>query len=151
MTIPDPATGAAGPWRKTVVEVPGVPDSRGYGFVQCVRAGPLAFVTGQLGVDENYVVVSHEFAPQARRAFDNLARCLDAAGSRLSDILSMTVFITDMRDREAFLAIRKEKLGADLPTSLLAAVLPLGRVGCLIEMQAIALATREPRKRVREQ
>jgi 2-iminobutanoate/2-iminopropanoate deaminase len=139
-TRTNPAGDAHHKWRKSIVRVPGVPDSSAYGFTQCVQAGPLVFVTGQIGIDEEYRLVSNEFGPQARRAFDNLRRCLEAAGSGLGQILSMTVLITDMRHREEFLAIRKEILGAELATSLLAAVLPFGRQGCLIEIQATALA-----------
>lgn len=84
--------------------------------------------------------MSNEFGPQARRAFENLRRCLEAAGSSLGEILAMTVLITDMRHREELLGIRKELLSTELCTSLLAAVLPFGREGCLIEIQATALS-----------
>ncbi len=126
-------------WKKTTVDVPGLGDSRGHSYAQCVTAGNLVFVAGQTGVDANYNVVSSEFGPQARQALDNARLALEAAGSSLANIVSMTVFLTDMRYGHEFLEIRKEVLGDNLSASALIGVSQLAFPSLLVEIQATGI------------
>ncbi|PYR93635.1 MAG: hypothetical protein DMG19_01355 [Acidobacteria bacterium] len=56
-----------------------------------------------------------------------------------NDIVTMTVFITDVRLGPEFLRIRKEILGRDFPASALIGVSRLMPVDGLLEIQAIAV------------
>jgi enamine deaminase RidA (YjgF/YER057c/UK114 family) len=70
-------------------------------FCMAVRAGARVFLRGQTGVDLNEVFHGRgDAVAQARQAMDNVAILLAEAGARLSDVVKVTVFVTD----RAFLA-----------------------------------------------
>jgi enamine deaminase RidA (YjgF/YER057c/UK114 family) len=127
---------------KINVDVPGLGDARQFAYLQCVTAGDFAFVAGQTGVDENYDIVSPDFGPQARQAIHNVRLALEAAGTSLANIVTMTVHLRDIRDAHEFLDICHELMGEDLaPAAVLGGaefVLP----GLLIEVQATAAIDR---------
>jgi enamine deaminase RidA (YjgF/YER057c/UK114 family) len=123
---------------RSIVPVPGLGDSRGFGYEQCARLGNLVFVAGQTGVDENYAVVSPDIGPQSRQAFENVRRALVAAGSRLENLVTMTVFLTNIeRDFHDFVQVRKELLGDALCPSAVIGVSQLALPTLLVEIQAI--------------
>lgn len=126
-------------WEKKHVEVPGLGDSSVYAYAQCITAGNLVFLAGQTGVDEDYKVVSSSFGPQARQALENVRIALEAAGASQSNLVSMTVFLTDMRYGHEFLELRKEVLGEELSASAIIGVSQLAFPELLVEVQAIAV------------
>ncbi len=79
----------------TPIEVPGLPPNNGT-YSQAVRMGGLIYVSGQLGVDP----ATGQLEPggiraQTRRALDNIAAILIAAGSGLERAGKCNLFITD--------------------------------------------------------
>jgi 2-iminobutanoate/2-iminopropanoate deaminase len=125
--------------KKELIEVPGLGDSSGYAYAQCAVAGDFVFVAGQTGVDENYNVVSEEFGPQARQVLENVRLALEAAGSGFENIVTMTVYLTEMSFGREFLDIRKEVLGDTLAPSALVGGAQLAFPSLLIEIQATAV------------
>jgi enamine deaminase RidA (YjgF/YER057c/UK114 family) len=103
--------------KKEIVPVPGLAETEGVGFAQCVVAGDFVFVAGQTGIDEEWNVVSRDFRAQAEKAFDNLRRALDAAGSSLDHIVSMTAYFADAGDIPVFSAIRRKVMPGSLCAS----------------------------------
>lgn len=107
--------------------IPGLPDpttTEGEGqqastrsYVQSISVGDWVSLAGLIGTDENYEPVSREFGPQVRKTFENIELALDAAGSSLSDLTQMTVYLDNIQNAEEFLEIRGEVLGDDLSTS----------------------------------
>ena len=63
---------------------------------------------------------------------------LEAAGGSLDNLVTMTVFITDMRFGDEFVRLRGEILSKDYPASALIGVSQLANPEALIEIQAIA-------------
>lgn len=65
-------------------------------FCMAVRAGRYVFLRGQTGVDLDEIMRgSGDAVAQARQAMDNVAILLAEAGARLSDVVKVTVFVTD--------------------------------------------------------
>ena len=125
---------------KEVVDVPELEESRGRSYEQCIRVGDRVFVAGQTGATEDGLV-SLEFEPQVRRCFERIEYALAAAGAELSDLVQMTVYITDMRHAREFKDIRGEVLGGDLTTSALIGVDSLAQPGMLVEIESEAVIT----------
>jgi 2-iminobutanoate/2-iminopropanoate deaminase len=73
-----------------------------------------------------------------RQAFANVSAILDAAGSALDRIVSVTVYITDVANWPAVNSAYAEILGEHKPARTIA-VSPQLHFGCLLELQAIAL------------
>ena len=63
-------------------------------YSAAVRAGGLLFVSGQVGSREDGTP-EPDFPAQVRRAFDNLAAVLKAAGCTMDDVVDVTTFHTD--------------------------------------------------------
>ncbi len=124
---------------KQVVAVAGLEDSSEYGYSQCVRVGSMVFLAGQCGLGNDHEVISPEFEPQARRALERMRAAVEAAGGAIEDIVSMTVFITDVRLGRVFTRLRREFFGTRFPASALIGVAALMPTGAMIEIQAIAV------------
>jgi len=126
-------------WRKQAVHVPEL-SAPGYNpsHEQCVVAGYLVFVAGQTGFRNGKI--SSEFSGQVRQAFANIEVALKAANAQLTDIVSMTVFLTDVRNQPEFSKIRQEILGSDnLSSSATIGIRQLFDPRAMIEIQATAV------------
>ena len=80
-----------------------------------------------------------DFDAQARDVFAQIEKTLKAQGGSLKDMVTMTVFITDARNGDRFVAIRKEIFKECFPASALITVTGLAVPGLLVEVQGIAV------------
>jgi len=78
-------------------------------YSHVVRAGDLYFVAGQAGIDPaTGVVPGGGFEAEARMAFENLRRVLEAAGLGLHRVVKTTVFLGSADDFQAMNALYAE-------------------------------------------
>jgi enamine deaminase RidA (YjgF/YER057c/UK114 family) len=113
---------------------------RGYSPAVVVTGGRTVYLAGFGGaVDENGKSYAGDFDGQVRTAFNLIRKTLERAGGTLDDIVTMTVFITDMKNGDRFAAIRKEFFKKNFPGSALIGIKELARPEMLIEIQAIAV------------
>jgi 2-iminobutanoate/2-iminopropanoate deaminase len=81
-----------------------------------------------------------DFEGQAREAFSELDKSIKAVGgSGLKDMVTMTVFIADVRLGDRLTEIRKEIFKECFPGSALITVSGFARPGILIEIQGTAV------------
>ena len=97
----------------------------------------LAGVTG--GFDADGRSLAGDFEAQVHRTFANLRTNVEAAGGTLEDIVTMTVFITDMRYGDRFVEMRQDYFTRGYPGSALIGVESLARSQMMLEIQAIAV------------
>lgn len=77
---------------------------------------------------------------QARQVFENLRRCLAAAGATFGDVIKFTYYLTDIGYLPAVRTARDEFLaGAQPPASTAVQVTALARPEFLLEIEALAL------------
>lgn len=98
-------------------------------------------VSGQLALDEDGTLVGEgDAAAQARQVFENLRRCLSAAGATFDDVVKLTFFVTDMAHMPAIRAARAAHLPDDrLPAASAIQVAALVRPEFLMEIEALAV------------
>jgi len=120
-----------------IVETPHAPHPAGH-YSQAVVHGGLVFVAGQLPHD----AASPGRPPggaeeQTERALRNVEAILEAAGSGLDRLLSVTVYVTDISLWPHVNAAYARVLGAHRPAR---AVVPVKELhhGYLVEVQAVA-------------
>ncbi|MFF8092476.1 RidA family protein [Streptomyces sp. NPDC016675] len=103
--------------------------------------GQFVAVSGQLALDEaGEVVGAGDPAAQARQVFENLRRCLAAAGATFDDVVKLTFFVTDMAYMPAIRAARAAHLPDDrLPAASAVRVAGLVRPEFLMEIEAFAV------------
>ena len=61
----------------------------------------MLYVSGQIGIDMVNGGMPNDFHAQARNALYNLKSVVEAAGSHMSRVLKVTVYLTDAADFEA--------------------------------------------------
>jgi 2-iminobutanoate/2-iminopropanoate deaminase len=82
--------------------------------------GRTIWLAGQTAVEDlDGQSLAGNFDGQVRSVFAQLARTLEEVGAKLSDMVTMTVFITDARYGLRFLEIRKEIFGDNFAASAL--------------------------------
>lgn len=126
-----------------VVRVPapaGVAPGTGYSHVVW-GTGRTVAVSGQVAHDEQgNLVGAGDAGAQARQVFENLRRCLAAAGATFADVVKLTYFVTDIGDLPAVRAARDEVIDAtQLPASSAMQVAALFAPGYLVEIEAWAI------------
>lgn len=81
-----------------------------------------------------------DFDGQVRLSFERIRQTLERAGGKLEDIVTMTVFITDMANGTRFTQLRKEFFPEGrCPASALIGIKELARPEMMVEIQAIAV------------
>jgi len=106
-------------------------------YTDAVRWGDLLFVSGVAPLDKELHLVADDVVEQARKVFLNLKEILDTAGATFADVLKITVFLTDVRDRPRINPVRKEFFGAARPASTLVGIKELVVPGMKIEIEAV--------------
>ncbi|MFJ9819221.1 RidA family protein [Streptomyces sp. NPDC101151] len=103
--------------------------------------GRFVAVSGQLALDEDGKLVGEDDpAAQARQVFENLRRCLAAAGAGFQDVVKLTYFVTDMAHLPAIRAARAAHIPDDrLPAASAVQVAALVAPRFLLEVEAIAV------------
>ena len=109
-------------------------------YVRVDNPSSVIFLSGQLSRDANgQLVGTGDMAEQTRQAIRNMQTVMESAGGKLSDIVSLTVYTTDMRYFKEIVAARMEFFQDHLPTSTIVEVNHLADPGLLIEFQATAV------------
>ncbi|MDQ1035149.1 reactive intermediate/imine deaminase [Streptomyces sp. V3I8] len=129
-----------GPIRITAPD--GVAPAAAYSHV-VMGTGRFVAVSGQLALDEDGRLVGEgDPAAQARQVFENLRRCLAAAGAGFDDVVKLTFFLTDMAHLPAVRAARDEHIAPDrLPAASAVQVAALVRPEFLMEIEAFAVVS----------
>jgi 2-iminobutanoate/2-iminopropanoate deaminase len=108
-------------------------------YSQAVIANGLVFVAGQLPtVPGRGSELPVGIDAQASQALANVAAILEAAGSSLKKLVSVTIYVTDIAHWPAVNRVYAEALGDHRPARAVA-VSPQLHFGSLVEIQAIAL------------
>jgi enamine deaminase RidA (YjgF/YER057c/UK114 family) len=115
-----------------------VPAGKTYSHGVIVEAGRLLFVAGQTARDKGgNIVCKGDAAGQARQILENMRKVVEGAGGQMDDVAKLTVFITDIRYREAVGRVRQEFFRSDPPASTLLVVAGLADPEFLVEIEAI--------------
>ena len=103
---------------------------------EVIDARRLLFVSGQVPADKDGNV-PRDFKAQARLAWSNVAERLASAGMTLDDLVKVTIFLSDRRDRADNAAVRKEVLGDRAP-ALTIIIAGIYDEAWLLEIEAVA-------------
>jgi 2-iminobutanoate/2-iminopropanoate deaminase len=110
-----------------------------FALSQGIVVGNFIFVSGQAGYGDDGCIVEGGFAAQGEQAFANLDRVLRAGGSSLDRVVKVTIFLTDMVNFDAVVALRRKFFSRPYPADSLVGVSALYRPEVLLEIEAIAV------------
>ncbi|MBC8091036.1 MAG: RidA family protein [Pseudonocardia sp.] len=116
--------------------------ARPSGFTHAVRHGDTVHLSGQTAMDAGGKIVEGGIVAQFRQAFSNLLTALRAAGGAPEDLLSVTIYLTDIPGYQAegreIGRVWRELAGTDYPAMAGIGVTALWQPEALIEIQAVA-------------
>jgi 2-iminobutanoate/2-iminopropanoate deaminase len=100
----------------------------------------IIWLAGQGGhVDDDGKSLAGNFDAQCRQAFRNIEKTLADAGAKLSDMVTMTVFLLDARHTTRMTEIRREIFGSDFAASAAITVAGFAVPDMMIEIQGVAV------------
>lgn len=98
------------------VTIPDAPPPKGP-YSPAVRAGPFVFVSGQVPRDPiTGELGGDDVATQTRVTLSNVQRLIEQAGAKLSDVVSITVYLANVDDWGAMNEVYKEFFSSPFPT-----------------------------------
>src|ERR1700735_1684475 len=103
-------------------------------------AAKTIWVAGHTGaVDDTGKSLAGNFDAQCRQPFHNIEKTLAESSAKLSDVVTMTVFLIDTRHTTRMTELRTEIFGKDYPASAAITVAGFAQPGMMIEVQSVAV------------
>ncbi len=106
-------------------------------YSQGISHEKTVYLAGQVPDDENGTIVGDDIDTQTKQALANVERVLEEAGSSLEEVVSATVFLTDMDDLSGFNEAYATVMPDPKPARATVAVTELA-VDARVEIQVIA-------------
>ena len=127
------------PTARDVVSTPAAPAAIGP-YSQAVRVANLVFCSGQIALNPKtgQMVGAGDVAAETRQVLANLAAVLEAAGSRLSQVVKTTIFLVDIGDFTVVNQVYGDSFTAAPPARATVEVRRLPR-DARVEIEAIAV------------
>jgi enamine deaminase RidA (YjgF/YER057c/UK114 family) len=119
-------------------------ETRAYSPAVVTRGGKTVWLAGVgMRTDEEGKSLAGDFEAQVHASFRAIGQTLERAGGRLQDIVTMTVFIRDVRHGDRFVELRKQYFPEGFPASALITVAGFAHPDMMVEIQAIAVVGEE--------
>ncbi|HUC65331.1 MAG TPA: RidA family protein [Stellaceae bacterium] len=124
--------------RITRVVSPNVPEPEPRTWSNCLTVDGVAYVAGMTARDRNGLMIEGDEYDQAKLIFAKIRHLLEAAGGGMADIVKLTIFVTDITQRERVWRARADVFTGDFPVSTLVQVAALAQPTIKVEIDAIA-------------
>jgi len=111
-------------------------------YSQCIeaRGDRTVFISGQVPVTaEGELVGDGDIRAQATQVFENIKALVEQAGGSMSNIVKLTIFLTDIAHFGEFAQVRSRYLQEPYPAASLVQVAGLVSPDWLVEVEAIAV------------
>jgi 2-iminobutanoate/2-iminopropanoate deaminase len=114
---------------------------RAYSPAVITQGGKTVWLAGQTATeDEKGNNIAGNFEAQVRTIFSLIDKTMQSCGGSLANLVTMTVFINDVRNGDRFVEMRRDFFpNGNYPASALITVSNFARPGMLIEIQGIAV------------
>jgi enamine deaminase RidA (YjgF/YER057c/UK114 family) len=113
------------------------------GYAHAVRAGDTVYLGGQTALDKDMNIVEGGIVEQFVQAFGNVLTSLEEAGGKPEDLVSVTIYLTDVDDYMAhgreIGRLWREMAGRKYPAMAGIGVTRLWQKEALIEIQGVAV------------
>ena len=111
---------------------------KGFPYSGGIVVGKTLYIAGQEAEDDNGNLKARGIEPETRGALENLAKVVKAAGFELKDVVSVTVYLADLKEFEAMNKVYRELMPDPKPTRATVQVVRLVN-DARIEISAIAV------------
>jgi enamine deaminase RidA (YjgF/YER057c/UK114 family) len=104
----------------------------------CLVVDGVAYLSGMTARDKDGRVPQGNEFEQAKIIFAKIRSLLEEAGGAMADVVKVTIFVTDITQREEVWRARREVFTGDFPASTLVQVAALAEPAINVEIEAIA-------------
>lgn len=87
--------------------------------------------------NDGKVIAGDEYE-QSKLSFAKIRSIVEAVGGTMADVVKITIFVTDIMQREKVWQARREVFAGDFPASTLVQVAALAEPSVKVEIEAIA-------------
>jgi enamine deaminase RidA (YjgF/YER057c/UK114 family) len=128
------------------VTSPSVPEPPPERWSNCLVCDGIAYVSGMTarGIETAQLAKMDEYE-QAKVIFDKIKGMVVAAGGQMSDVIKVTIYVTNIRNNTKVWKARAENFKDNFPASTLVEVSALAQPEILVEIDAIAHIGKGPR------
>ena len=106
---------------------PHVPEPQAGTWSNCLVVNGIAYVAGMVAREADGTLVEGGEYEQSKVIFTKIRNLLEAAGGAMADVVKVTIFVTDIRNREQVWRARREFFTGNFPASTLVEVRGPGR------------------------
>jgi 2-iminobutanoate/2-iminopropanoate deaminase len=118
--------------RITRVRSPNVPEPADGRFSNCLVVDGIAYIAGMTSREGEDVYA------QTTIIFGKIKQLVEAAGGSMADVVKITIYVTDINQRQGVSRARQEHFSGDLPTATAVQVVALADPAYKVEIDAIA-------------
>lgn len=105
-------------------------------YSQAIKVGQTVYLSGQIGLHPQTMQMAGDLLSQATQVFENLRAVARAAGGDLSDIVKVTLYLTDMEHFTEVNQVMEEFFNPPFPARVTVGVKALPKQA-LVEAEAI--------------
>jgi 2-iminobutanoate/2-iminopropanoate deaminase len=120
------------------VRSPEVPEPAPGTWSNCLVVNGVAYVAGMIASDKDGNIVGADEYEQAKAIFAKIRHLIEAAGGAMADVVKVSIFVTDIKQREKVWRARREVFSGDFPASTLVQVAALAQPSVKVEIEAVA-------------
>lgn len=106
------------------------------GASQCIKHGNFIFISGQIALNHGELVGPNDPEEQTRQCFRHIAAYMEACGGSMDDVVSLDIFLTDIRYRGPAGVARADFFNAPGPSCTIVGGVALAFEGLLVEISA---------------
>ncbi|MEM7276560.1 MAG: RidA family protein [Pseudomonadota bacterium] len=106
---------------------------------QCIRDGNMLFISGQIAYNNGKLVGLGNALEQCRQCFRHIDSYVTAAGGTMDDVVSLNIFLSDIRFRQASFDARAEVFNAPGPSATVVGGVDFAFDDLLVEISATAI------------
>jgi enamine deaminase RidA (YjgF/YER057c/UK114 family) len=132
------------PMTKTIVNPSTLAKPSGYSNGILIQGGRVLFIAGQTGMHANGIIAApDDIVAQFRQALTNIREVVHDAGGQMTDIIKMTIFVTDKNEYRAATQtigqVHREFFGRYYPAMTLVQIGSLWDDSAKLEIESIAV------------
>ena len=120
---------------KKIIATPHAPAAIGT-YSQAVQVGGTVYLSGQIGLDPQTMILVEGIDAQIVRVFDNLKAVAEAAGGSLADVVKLNVYLTDLANFAKVNEVMARYFAEPFPARAAVGVKELPK-GALVEADAV--------------
>jgi enamine deaminase RidA (YjgF/YER057c/UK114 family) len=114
--------------------------TRAFSSAVVTTGGKTVWLAGHIGTTtDSGESLRGDFEGQVRQTFRNIESTLAQVGGKLSDMVTMTVYVLDMSHGDRFVQLRHEILKKNFPCSALVGVREFANPDIMVEIMPVAV------------